>query len=133
MGPVTVAAVVALLSGCYSYRIQHVENPVKLPPAWDAEVSANAKPGVAKDWWKGFNSKVLEGLIEDAQKNNPGIIGTEERLKQAERTFQTQRDSLFPDPNLSFSTSKGVSGSIKNPAGPFGPSEDNAGPLSPHR
>jgi multidrug efflux system outer membrane protein len=125
--PLSVVAVVSLLCGCYSYRIKHVENPVKLPPAWDAGVTANAKPGVAKDWWKSFHSTVLEGLIEEALRNNPGIIGTEERLKQAERTFQTQRDSLFPDPNLSLSTSKGVSGSINNPSSPFGgPGNDNA-------
>ena len=98
---------------------------MKLPPAWDAGVAANAKPGVAKEWWKGFHSTVLEGLIEDALRNNPGIIGTEERLKQAERTFQTNRDSLFPEVSVSASTSKGVSGSFGNPDTILGP-RDNA-------
>ena len=126
--PLGVVAVVSLLCGCYSYRIKHVEAPVQLPPAWDAGVTANAKPGVAKDWWKSFHSTVLEGLIEEALRNNPSIIGTEERLKQAERNFQTQTDSLgiVPDLSLSASTSKGVSGSINNPSGPFGPGQDNA-------
>jgi multidrug efflux system outer membrane protein len=129
--PLTVAVAVALLSGCYSYRIQHVDNPVKLPPAWDARISENAQPGVAKDWWKGFHSKVLEDLIADAQRNNPGIIGTEERLKQAERSFQTTRDGLFPDLSLSAGVNKGLSGSVGTkdtvlPNGTVIPGNDNA-------
>ncbi len=107
---VTVAATVALLAGCRSYRMDRVDNPVKLPPAWDAGSTPQAAAGVAKDWWKGFGSPVLEKLIDDAQKNNPGIIGTEERLKQAERALSGQHDSLFPELSLSASTGRTLSG-----------------------
>lgn len=112
--PVTVAALVALLSGCYSYRIDHVDNPVKMPEAWDAKVTTGATAAIDKEWWKGFGSPVLEQLIEQAQKNNPSIIATEERLKQAERTMSQNRDSLFPEVQLSYQTSKGVSGTTGN-------------------
>lgn len=109
--PLTVAMAVALLSGCYSYRLDKVENPVKMPDAWDAGVTTGATAAIEKDWWKGFGSPVLEKLIEDAQRNNPGIIGTEERLKQAERDFGlTQDRALFPEVSLTAATSKGVSG-----------------------
>ena len=95
-----------------------MDNPVNMPAAWDFQGStATAKPGVAKDWWKGFDSPVLNGLIEQALKNNPSIIATEERLKQAERTLQQNRDSLLPDPRLSLSTSRAVSGSGDNADG----------------
>lgn len=101
---------VALLSGCYSYRLDRIENPVMLPPAWDAGNTTGATAVVEKEWWKGFGSPVLEKLIEDALRNNPGIIATEERLKQAERAMGQTRDGLFPEVSLSASTSKGVSG-----------------------
>jgi outer membrane protein, multidrug efflux system len=101
--------------------VERVDNPVKLPTAWDAGITANASQGVATDWWKGFNSPVLEKLIEDAQRNNPGIIGTEERLKQAERTFSGQYDSLFPE--LSLSTGLSTSFTGGNGDFPGGPNE----------
>lgn len=120
--PVTVAAMVALLSGCYSYRMDRTDNPVKMPAAWDAGITSGATAAVEKEWWKGFGSPVLEKLIEDAQKNNPGIIGTEERLKQAERTMSQARDGLFPEVSVSAQTSKGVSGTTggTNIVGPGG-------------
>jgi NodT family efflux transporter outer membrane factor (OMF) lipoprotein len=128
--PLTVAAVVAMLSGCYSYRVERVENPIKLPPAWDAGITANASQGVASEWWKGFSSPVLEKLIEDAQRNNPGIIGTEERLKQAERTFSGNRDSLFPELNLSTGLSTSFSGGNGDPPNETTRSSTNAVSLS---
>jgi outer membrane protein, multidrug efflux system len=97
---VAVAAAIALLSGCYSYRIEREENPVKMPEAWDFQEVSGAATAVDKEWWKSFGSPVLNDLIEQALKDNPGIIATEERLKQAERTYQQNRDSLLPDPRL---------------------------------
>jgi NodT family efflux transporter outer membrane factor (OMF) lipoprotein len=108
-----VAAAVALLCGC-SYRMDKVDNPVKMPVAWDSTNTPNAKEGIPKDWWKGFGSPVLDGLIEQALKNNPNIIATEERLKQAERALGQSRDGLFPELSVNASTSKGRSGSSGN-------------------
>lgn len=103
------AAVAMLLSGC-SYRMDRVENPVALPAKWDAPNSANAQPGIPKEWWKAFNSPVLNGLIEESFKSNPSIIATDERVKQAERTLDQARDTLIPDLSVSASTSRGRSG-----------------------
>jgi outer membrane protein, multidrug efflux system len=104
--PLTVAAAVALLSGCYSYRIERVDNPVKLPVSWDFQQTPGAPAAVSNravdvEWWKSFGSPVLNDLIAQALKDNPGIIATEERLKQAERAYQQNRDALLPDPRLS--------------------------------
>ncbi len=113
--PVSVAALVALLAGCHSYRMDRTENPVKMPVAWDSAATVNATTGVQKDWWKGFNSPVLEKLIADAAVNNPGIIGTEERLKQAERALSGSRDGLFPELSLSASTGQTRTGGNGDP------------------
>jgi multidrug efflux system outer membrane protein len=112
---VTVASVVALLAGCQSYRYERVENPVKLPSAWDSVSTVNATTGVQSDWWKGFGSPILDKLIADAAVSNPGIIGTEERLKQAERALGTSRDSLFPELSLSASTGQTRTGGNGDP------------------
>jgi NodT family efflux transporter outer membrane factor (OMF) lipoprotein len=103
------AAVAALLSGC-AYRMDRIENPVAMPAAWNATTTPNAKEGVDKEWWKNFNSPVLNDLIEEAFRSNPNIIQTEERLKNAERTLSQAHDGLFPDLSISASSSKGRSG-----------------------
>ena len=89
-------------------------SPVKMPVAWDSTNTPNAKEGIPQDWWKAFGSPVLDGLIERALKDNPNIIATEERLKQAERTLSGSRDGLFPELSVNASTSKGRSGSSGN-------------------
>ncbi len=99
-------AVAALLAGC-SYRMDRIDNPVKMPVAWDAMNTPNAKEGVQNDWWTGFSSPVLEKLIAQALQDNPGLIATEERLKQAERTLSGAHDGLFPELSINASTSKG--------------------------
>lgn len=103
------AGLAVLLAGC-SYRMDRIENPVKLPTAWDSENTPNAKPGIDRDWWKSFGSTQLDQYIEQALKDNPGIIATEERLKQAERTLSQAHDGLFPELSVNASTSKGRSG-----------------------
>jgi NodT family efflux transporter outer membrane factor (OMF) lipoprotein len=109
--PSLVAAAVsaALLAGC-SYKMDRFENPVKMPAVWDAPTTPKAQAGIPKEWWKSFNSPVLNRLIEEAYKSNTNIISTEERLKQSERTFSQATDSLFPDLTGNASTSRSSSG-----------------------
>jgi outer membrane protein, multidrug efflux system len=110
----TAGAVVAVLLTACSYRMDRVENPVQLPVAWDATLTPTANDGVQPDWWKSFGSPVLDQLIQEALKGNPGLIATEERLKQAERTLSGQHDGLFPDPSIRASTGRTRSGSSGN-------------------
>lgn len=114
LNKVAAAVAVALLAGC-SYNIRHVENPVTMPTAWDAEVAPGADAIIATDWWTEFNSPVLNGLIEIALRDNPGLIATEERLKQAERNFARNRDDLFPELSLSARTSRTEAGGNQVP------------------
>lgn len=111
----SVGAVVAgLLAGC-SYRMDRVENPVQMPVAWDATLPKDAtSAGVEAQWWTSFGSPVLDDLIKQALKDNPSLISTEERLKQAERTLSGERDSLFPDPTIRATTGRTRSGSSGN-------------------
>jgi multidrug efflux system outer membrane protein len=104
-GLLTVGAAVALLAGC-SYNIRHTDNPVAMPATWDAALTPAAVPGIQTEWWKAFNSPVLNELVEQALKDSPTLLIAEERLRNAERTFSNARDDLFPDLSLSASTSR---------------------------
>jgi NodT family efflux transporter outer membrane factor (OMF) lipoprotein len=108
------SATAALLAGC-SYRVAREENPVKMPVGWDFQDTASDAAQIGLEWWKNFNSPVLNDLIAQALKDNPSIIATEERLKQAERTFQQNQDSLLPELRLSASTSATRSGGNEIP------------------
>lgn len=108
-------ALVALLSGCYSYRVDQVDNPVAMPAEWDFQETDATATVVQRDWWTSFGSPVLNELIAQAMQDNPSIIATEERLKQAERAFGQQRDTLFPELSVSASTSRTLSGGNQAP------------------
>jgi len=115
---VSVAVAAAILAGC-SYSIRKVDNPVDMPAAWDASSASETAPAgaaavpdvvVPQDWWRSFNSPVLDSLVERALQDNPTLIAAEERLGQAERNFARNRDDLFPELSLSARTSRTRSG-----------------------
>ena len=94
----------ALLTAC-SFRMDPVENPVKMPVAWDAAGSTTADP-VPQDWWKRFESPVLAQLVDEAMAGNPGISIAQERVHQAERALGLARDDLLPDLSVNGSSSR---------------------------
>ncbi|HUG72200.1 MAG TPA: efflux transporter outer membrane subunit [Steroidobacteraceae bacterium] len=103
-----------LLAGC-SYAVKEVENPVRMPLAWDSAITPEAVQSVPREWWRNFNSPVLNELIERALVDSPTLIAAEERLKQAERNFARSRDDLFPDLSLSASTRRTYTGGNQQP------------------
>src|SRR5690606_22512833 len=97
------------LAGC-SYNITRVENPVAMPVAWDAPVPEEASATIPLEWWKSFNSPVLDSLIEQAFESSPTLLIAEERLRNAERTMSNARDALFPDLQARASTQRSLAG-----------------------
>ncbi len=72
-----------------------VDNPVKMPAAWDSPHSRRTPPhGIARTGGRASTRRCWTQLIEQALKNNPSIIATEERLKQAERN--TRHSARWP-------------------------------------
>ena len=111
--PLTVAAAVALLAGC-SYSLRHTDNPVAMPGEWDARLTPAATE-IQQEWWKAFNSEVLNGLIERALRDSPTLLIAEERLRNAERSYANAFEDLFPDLSLSASTSRSERGGNQAP------------------
>jgi NodT family efflux transporter outer membrane factor (OMF) lipoprotein len=82
-----------------------VENPVKMPVAWDAAGPTTAD-AVPQDWWKHFDSIVLTQLVDEAMAGNPGLVVAQERVRQAERALGVARDDLLPDLSVNASSSR---------------------------
>lgn len=66
-----------------------------LPAAW------NGQPGPAAawpsaDWWHGFGSSELDGLIRDAQEHNADVAQAEARMQQAEALARIAGAALLP-------------------------------------
>ncbi|HXC58530.1 MAG TPA: efflux transporter outer membrane subunit [Steroidobacteraceae bacterium] len=103
------SACAALLAGC-SFRMDPVDNPVKLPVTWDTKPAAIAPAPTEKnlpsDWWTNFDSPQLKQLVEEALTGNPTLQIAEERLRQAERALSVSRDNLMPDLSVNGSTSR---------------------------
>jgi len=82
-----------LAAGCAGPRAP--EAPVaRLPEAFSPSGESPAAP----DWWRAFGDPVLAGLIEAAQRDNPGLAATWERLRQARAA--AERDGAGARPTL---------------------------------
>jgi NodT family efflux transporter outer membrane factor (OMF) lipoprotein len=95
------AALALLTAGCA------VTEPVTraapaLPAAWTeaASVPAGAVP-VARDWWRGFGSEQLPGLVDAALAGSADLRIAAERVRQAELALQQAGTSLLPSVGVS--------------------------------
>ena len=78
-----------------------------LPEKWnEALPSAQDEHGVRPDWWKGFASAELDRLIEMALKDNPDLLISAERIRQAEIALDITGTSRLPNAGSSASTSE---------------------------
>jgi multidrug efflux system outer membrane protein len=105
-----VFCVIHILSGC---TLESVTPDLALdtPGKYRAPHGA-ADAAVPKlDWWRGFRSRELVGLIEDAQAHNFDIAIAVAQLKQADAQVQITGAPLFPslDYNASAQVSKSSS------------------------
>lgn len=98
-----VAALMAL-SACAS-RIDATRPNLELPATW-AEASP-AGVELQRDWWRGFGSDELSGLIDQALAANPDLSIAAERVTQAEITARSAGASLFPLLTVSANTNVG--------------------------
>lgn len=89
-------ALLTLLAGC----LPNVERPdatIDVPEAYRA--SYRGKPGEAPpqlDWWRGFKSKELTLLIEEAQTVNLDIAAASARIAQADALARIAGAALLP-------------------------------------
>lgn len=90
-----------ILSGCLHHENKDAteSNIVSTPAAF----SKNGRLDIQSPWWKSFEDKQLDALIDEAFRDNPGIGQAWARLRQAEATLQTSKAGMYPDLNLNAS------------------------------
>ncbi|HWU26198.1 MAG TPA: efflux transporter outer membrane subunit [Rhizomicrobium sp.] len=100
------AAVAAGLAGCTT-PVPQALNPSDVPPKFDGPIPSDVGVWPAREWWHGFNSPELDGLIAAAETNNLDIAVAVANVLQAEAQTNIQRSALFPDITLDASAQRG--------------------------
>lgn len=81
--------------------------PVQLPARWDATAASGPEQPIARDWWLGFGSPALVGLLDEAQAGSADLRIAIERMRQADIALQQAGVSRLPAVGASLSTSGG--------------------------
>lgn len=79
------------LLGC-SFAPKHVTPDIKLPSIEDNKTAKN----LSEKWWKGYNDKTLEMLIDEALKNNDDIQIAVRRVLEYGAIFNLSERELSP-------------------------------------
>jgi multidrug efflux system outer membrane protein len=77
-----------------------------IPSAFSSPIPSSVDVWPKKEWWHGFGSDELDGLIASAEKDNLNIAVAFASVLQAEATVNEQRASLFPDIGLTGSAQR---------------------------
>ena len=101
---------VQMLSGC-TFSSERPDLAPDIPPKYGAGQGVTAPP--ALDWWRGFRSRELTNLIEEAQAENLDIGATIGRIMQADAQAKIVGSPLLPDVNFT-----GFAERFRNPGGP---------------
>ena len=132
----TIAACCVALSGCTVgpdfLRPKPPQTETYLPESPPAEFVAADIPGgeaqaivrsldIPGQWWQVFQSRPLNGLIEQALVANPDIQAAEAALRIAQANARATRGTLFPTVGLNAGASQN-----QNPASLQSPTADNA-------
>jgi multidrug efflux system outer membrane protein len=89
----------ALLVACFaascSLTPEYVRPDTPIPPAFTTGPSV-AVPNIDPEWWRGFRSRTLNGLVSEANVDNTDIAAAMHRVAQARALYRIARSSLFP-------------------------------------
>ena len=88
------------VSGCAT-DVPLALQPTYVPSNFTAPISTNVPVWPQADWWKGFNSDELDGLIDTAQKDNLDLASALGAVLQAEGNAEVAGAPLFPQVSLS--------------------------------
>ncbi|MHB1543235.1 MAG: efflux transporter outer membrane subunit [Gammaproteobacteria bacterium] len=67
--------------------------------------------GPGSGWWQGFHSKLIDSLIDQALRDNPGLHAEEATLEEAHYALRADQGIFFPQVSL------GLSGERNRPSG----------------
>ena len=96
----SLTAAAALLSGCLTLGPMPSLNNADVPAAFEQMPATNAPIWPAADWWRGFGSPELDGLIATAQAQNLDLAAAEARVLQADARIRQAGANLLPNVGL---------------------------------
>jgi len=94
MRTLRILGLVALLAGC-TVGPDYVRPTVDAPPAWRVDYAQAAELANAR-WWERFDDPVLNGLVEQALRNNPDLFIAAARVDQFVGQLATTRAQFYP-------------------------------------
>jgi NodT family efflux transporter outer membrane factor (OMF) lipoprotein len=95
----SVIALAAAAAGCQT-PVPQVLAPQHVPSNFTAPTARGAPVWPAADWWKGFGSTELDGLIVNARTSNLDLAAAAARVLQAEAQSEISGSALFPTVDL---------------------------------
>src|SRR4051812_4063912 len=93
-----------LLGGC-NLGPDYQRPQVELPVQFRATTETGAEAWPSDDWWRGFNSPELNGLIEQARAQNFDIAAAIARIRQADAQVRIAGAAMLPTIGATASTS----------------------------
>ena len=99
-----------LLSGCFLTTEMPNGPPLDVPPHYRAANGKSAAALPAPDWWRGFRSRELTGLVERAHLDNLDIAAAVARIEEADATTRIAGAPLLPLVDFTGSATRSGSG-----------------------
>ena len=116
--PLLSAVMVLGISGCATGPLLILE-ATDVPSDWEQAIVLDASVWPEANWWTGFSSTELDGIIAAVQAGNLDLAAAEQRIRQADARIRIVGSSLLPRIGAGLSGSR--SGDVGN-ASSFGDS-----------
>jgi outer membrane protein, multidrug efflux system len=110
-----------MLAGCL--LTERPELALEIPDSYKAAPGTPASAPPTLDWWRGFRSKELTDLIQEAQTSNFDIAVAVARIIQADAASKIAGAALYPNANLNASATRTRSSQASDSGGGGGRSE----------
>jgi outer membrane protein, multidrug efflux system len=110
-----------MLAGCL--LTERPELALEIPDSYKAAPGTPASAPPTLDWWRGFRSKELTDLIQEAQSSNFDIAVAVARIIQADAASKIAGAALYPNANLNASATRTRSSQASDSGGGGGRSE----------
>jgi len=93
-----------MLAGCL--LTERPELAIEIPNSYKAAPGTPTSAPPKLDWWRGFRSKELTDLIEEAQSSNFDVAAAVARILQADAASKIASAALYPNANLNASATR---------------------------
>ncbi len=115
MSRTSVLVLALAFSGCAT-PVPQALKPSDVPIKFSGPIPSTPDVWPQKEWWHGFGSTELDGLVAQAETDNLDIAVAAANVLQAEAQTNIQRSALFPSIDLSGSAQRAKqAGSAKSP------------------